>query len=126
MVFGKVVHVAVDAVLVSAVLAGIKRSSGLSLVTSNIENQDLRKAVDKFLDVGEWVVDQELIRESCGKLGVIAGNNCDNNDHNAKSKKRSAKKILCIMRNSVPMYTADLKIVFLGFEGWIYIEYMSV
>ncbi|CAG8675677.1 16763_t:CDS:2 [Acaulospora morrowiae] len=58
MVFGKVVHVAVDAVLVSAVLAGIKRSSGLSLVTSNIENQDLRKAVDKFLDVGEWVVDQ--------------------------------------------------------------------
>ncbi|CAI2171881.1 16086_t:CDS:2 [Funneliformis geosporum] len=57
----KIVHFAADAVLVSAVLAGIKRSTGLSVATNNIENQELRKAVNKFLNVGEWVVDQSIL-----------------------------------------------------------------
>ncbi|CAG8436346.1 1471_t:CDS:2 [Funneliformis caledonium] len=57
----KIVHFAADAVLVSAVLAGIKRSTGLSVATNNIENQEIRKAVDKFLNVGEWVFDQSIL-----------------------------------------------------------------
>ncbi|RHZ75404.1 hypothetical protein Glove_214g28 [Diversispora epigaea] len=61
MALGKIVHIAVDAVLVSAVLAGIKRSTGLSIATTNFENQEFRKAVDKFLNVGEWVVDQSIL-----------------------------------------------------------------
>ncbi|KAF9388611.1 hypothetical protein CPC16_006413 [Podila verticillata] len=46
----KIVHYAADAVLVSAVLAGIKRST--------IESNDVRGYVDQYLSVGEWVVDQ--------------------------------------------------------------------
>jgi len=61
MVLGKIVHLAADAVLVSAVLAGIKRSTGLSVATNKIENQELKSAVVKFLNVGEWVVDQSIL-----------------------------------------------------------------
>ncbi|CAG8682547.1 3807_t:CDS:2 [Dentiscutata erythropus] len=57
---GKLVHYAADAVLVSAVLAGIKRSTGLTLATHRIENDEVRNAVNKFLGVGEWVVDQSI------------------------------------------------------------------
>ncbi|KAF9975560.1 hypothetical protein BGZ73_000772 [Actinomortierella ambigua] len=58
---GKVVHYAADAILVSAVLAGIKRSTGLTVNSNKIENSDVRDAVDKFLGVGEWVVDQSIL-----------------------------------------------------------------
>ncbi|KAG0234046.1 hypothetical protein BGW42_006912 [Actinomortierella wolfii] len=58
---GKVVHYAADAILVSAVLAGIKRSTGLTVASNKIENNDVRNAVDKFLNVGEWVVDQSIL-----------------------------------------------------------------
>ncbi|KAG0237592.1 hypothetical protein B0O80DRAFT_439069 [Mortierella sp. GBAus27b] len=54
----KLVHYAADAVLVSAVLAGIKRSTGLSVATQKIESEDVRSYVNKYLGVGEWVVDQ--------------------------------------------------------------------
>ncbi|KAF9175841.1 hypothetical protein BGX21_003918 [Mortierella sp. AD011] len=54
----KIVHYAADAVLVSAVLAGIKRSTGLSVATHKIESDDVRVYVDKYLTIGEWVVDQ--------------------------------------------------------------------
>ncbi|KAF9338230.1 hypothetical protein BGZ93_003812 [Podila epicladia] len=54
----KIVHYAADAVLVSAVLAGIKRSTGLSVATHKIESNDVRGYVDQYLSVGEWVVDQ--------------------------------------------------------------------
>ncbi|KAF9430713.1 hypothetical protein BGZ94_004704 [Podila epigama] len=54
----KFVHYAADAVLVSAVLAGIKRSTGLSVATQKIESNDVRGYVEKYLSVGEWVVDQ--------------------------------------------------------------------
>ncbi|KAG0259036.1 hypothetical protein DFQ27_004329 [Actinomortierella ambigua] len=58
---GKVVHYAADAILVSAVLAGIKRSTGLTVASNKIDNSDVRDAVDKFLGVGEWVVDQSIL-----------------------------------------------------------------
>ncbi|KAG9323339.1 hypothetical protein KVV02_004547 [Mortierella alpina] len=69
----KIVHYAADAVLVSAVLAGIKRSTYstytsnllasllnimLSVATNKIESEDVRSYVEKYLTVGEWVVDQ--------------------------------------------------------------------
>ncbi|CAG8717362.1 6260_t:CDS:2, partial [Scutellospora calospora] len=40
---GRLVHYAADAVLVSAVLAGIKRSTGLTIATNRIENEEVRK-----------------------------------------------------------------------------------
>ncbi|CAG8577904.1 9571_t:CDS:2 [Paraglomus brasilianum] len=60
MALGRLLHVTVDAVLVSAVLAGIKRSTGLGLASEKIESKDLRDAVDKYLNVGEWVVDKSI------------------------------------------------------------------
>ncbi|KAF9282490.1 hypothetical protein BKA57DRAFT_505905 [Linnemannia elongata] len=55
---GKLAHYAADAVLVSAVIAGIKRSTGLSVATEKIESSDVRGYVEKYLSVGEVVIDQ--------------------------------------------------------------------
>ncbi|KAK3832633.1 MAG: hypothetical protein JOS17DRAFT_742308 [Linnemannia elongata] len=55
---GKLAHYAADAILVSAVIAGIKRSTGLSVATEKIESSDVRSYVEKYLSVGEVVIDQ--------------------------------------------------------------------
>ncbi|CAI7664531.1 unnamed protein product [Penicillium bialowiezense] len=59
--FGRLTHYAFDAVLFSAFLAGVKRSTGLTLNSDNItENKDVKKWVDSYLGVGEWVMDQSV------------------------------------------------------------------
>ncbi|KAK7205840.1 hypothetical protein BZA70DRAFT_277181 [Myxozyma melibiosi] len=57
---GRLVHYSVDLVLLSAVLAGVKRSTGLMFKTESIESKDVRDAVTKYLDVGEWVLDTSV------------------------------------------------------------------
>ncbi|CAO3630683.1 unnamed protein product [Cunninghamella blakesleeana] len=57
---GKIVHFSVDAVLVSTVLAGIKRNTGLEPKLSTIESEDVRSYVQKYLNVGDWVLDNSL------------------------------------------------------------------
>ncbi|RVD86168.1 uncharacterized protein DFL_004458 [Arthrobotrys flagrans] len=57
---GKIIHLGVDAVIVSAFLAGVKRSTGLSFKTERIESKDMRGMVTKYLDIGEWVMDQSI------------------------------------------------------------------
>ncbi|KAH7353972.1 duf1748 domain-containing protein [Plectosphaerella cucumerina] len=61
---GRLTHYAVDAVLISTVLAGMKRSTGLtpSFKTDRAsgENKDMNKWIDKYLGVGEWVMDQSV------------------------------------------------------------------
>ncbi|KAI5855864.1 hypothetical protein BZA05DRAFT_389900 [Tricharina praecox] len=59
---GKIAHYGFDAILISAFLAGVKRSTGLSLSikTEKIESKEVRSAVDKYLNVGEWVMDQSI------------------------------------------------------------------
>ncbi|GAA5802417.1 hypothetical protein EDC94DRAFT_623609 [Helicostylum pulchrum] len=59
--WGRLFHFTADAVLISAVLAGIKRNSGLQPATSQIENEDVRKYVNKYLGIGEWVVDSSVV-----------------------------------------------------------------
>ncbi|KAK9454880.1 hypothetical protein V1511DRAFT_501235 [Dipodascopsis uninucleata] len=54
---GKIFHISFDLVLVSALLAGVKRSTGLEFKTETIESSDFRTAVTRYLDVGEWVLD---------------------------------------------------------------------
>ncbi|KAK9472548.1 DUF1748-domain-containing protein [Dipodascopsis tothii] len=54
---GKIVHYGVDLMLVSAVLAGVKRSTGLQFKADSIESTDVRTAVVRYLDVGEWLLD---------------------------------------------------------------------
>ncbi|KAJ6137929.1 hypothetical protein N7471_004415 [Penicillium samsonianum] len=61
--FGRLTHYAFDAVLFSAFLAGVKRSTGLtpSLNSDKIsENKDIKKWVDSYLGVGEWMMDQSV------------------------------------------------------------------
>ncbi|RKP06127.1 hypothetical protein THASP1DRAFT_18871 [Thamnocephalis sphaerospora] len=57
---GRIVHYAVDAVLVSATLAGIRRSTGISFNTEEIKSEDMRKYTQKYLDLGEFIVDQSV------------------------------------------------------------------
>ncbi|KAG0239209.1 hypothetical protein B0O80DRAFT_461316 [Mortierella sp. GBAus27b] len=64
---GKLFHYATDAILISVILAGIKRSTGLTVASNRIESQDVRSAVDKYLGIGEWVLDQGIIFLSSSK-----------------------------------------------------------
>ncbi|KAI0126734.1 hypothetical protein BJ170DRAFT_416841 [Xylariales sp. AK1849] len=57
---GRLTHYAVDAVLISTILAGMRRSTGLtpSFQTEKIgDNKEVSKWVEKYLSVGEWVMD---------------------------------------------------------------------
>ncbi|KIJ52611.1 hypothetical protein M422DRAFT_26184 [Sphaerobolus stellatus SS14] len=58
MVLGRLVHYAVDAVLLSTVIAGVRRSSGFTVDTpSLLTDPTVRSVADKFLSVGETVFD---------------------------------------------------------------------
>ncbi|KAJ5774220.1 hypothetical protein N7457_009116 [Penicillium paradoxum] len=60
---GRLTHYAFDAVLFSAFLAGVKRSTGLTPSVNSdkiTENKDVKKWVDNYLGVGEWVMDQSV------------------------------------------------------------------
>jgi len=57
MVLGRVVHYTFDAVLLSTVVAGVRRSSGFTPETSSISDPTLRSVADRFLGVGETIFD---------------------------------------------------------------------
>jgi hypothetical protein len=60
MVLGRLTHYAFDAVLISAFLAGMKRSTGLtpSLKKDSItSNKEVNSWIEKYLGIGEWVMD---------------------------------------------------------------------
>ncbi|GAA5854373.1 hypothetical protein JCM8547_001798 [Rhodosporidiobolus lusitaniae] len=59
--FGRLIHLAVDALLISAFLAGIKRSTGLGPALSRIANKDLRQLGATYLELGEWVMDLSIV-----------------------------------------------------------------
>lgn len=63
MVLGRLTHYAFDAVLFSAFLAGVKRSTGLtpSFQSDKIaESKELKSWVEKYLGMGEWIMDQSV------------------------------------------------------------------
>ncbi|EPQ65910.1 Bgt-2086, partial [Blumeria graminis f. sp. tritici] len=62
---GKLTHYAFDAVLISTILAGVKRSTGLTLNPSLKKDtfstsSDMSGWIEKYLGVGEWVMDQSV------------------------------------------------------------------
>ncbi|KAL1931917.1 hypothetical protein VTP01DRAFT_8973 [Rhizomucor pusillus] len=59
--WGKLFHFTADAVLISTVLAGIKRNTGLQPALSQIENEDVRKYLQQYLNVGEWMLDNTVV-----------------------------------------------------------------
>ncbi|KAK5006736.1 hypothetical protein LTR28_006138, partial [Elasticomyces elasticus] len=58
---GRLTHYAFDAVLISAFLAGVKRSTGLTLRQDRLADSDsVRKWFDNYLWLGELVMDQSV------------------------------------------------------------------
>ncbi|KAF8942974.1 hypothetical protein BGZ47_005941 [Haplosporangium gracile] len=92
--FGKLFHYAADAILISAVLAGIKRSTGLTVASSKIESKDVRSAVDQYLGIGEWVVDQGIMFMSNSKYFHKRRNSNSNSDMNELSSNQERRKLL--------------------------------
>jgi len=58
---GKLVHLGFDALLISAFLAGIKRSTGLTLKLSTVPNKDVRQLLSSYLEFGEYVFDFAVV-----------------------------------------------------------------
>jgi len=54
---GKVVHYSFDAILISTIVAGIRRSTGLTLRPNAVDSPDMQSYVRRYLEVGEWVLD---------------------------------------------------------------------
>ncbi|KAF9517022.1 hypothetical protein BS47DRAFT_1340347 [Hydnum rufescens UP504] len=54
---GRLVHYTFDAVLVSTVVAGVRRSSGFEPQTALIPEATVRSVAESFLGVGETVFD---------------------------------------------------------------------
>ncbi|ORY56547.1 hypothetical protein BCR35DRAFT_309794 [Leucosporidium creatinivorum] len=59
--FGRLFHLTFDALLISAVLAGIKRSTGLSPAVGKLKNKDLKQLAVTYLELGEWVCDLSIV-----------------------------------------------------------------
>ncbi|ORZ01153.1 DUF1748-domain-containing protein [Syncephalastrum racemosum] len=59
--WSKLLHLTVDAVLVSAVLAGVKRNTGLQPAVSKVQNKEIRGYLEKYLDMGEWLLDTTIL-----------------------------------------------------------------
>lgn len=53
MVLGKIAHYAIDAILLSTVVAGVKRSTGFTLDTEVISNPTVRSWTERYLGFGE-------------------------------------------------------------------------
>ncbi|KAF2814685.1 DUF1748-domain-containing protein [Mytilinidion resinicola] len=61
MVLGRLTHYAFDAIMISAFLAGVKRSTGLTIKSETIsESPSIKKWIDNYLWAGEWVMDQSV------------------------------------------------------------------
>ncbi|THH12326.1 hypothetical protein EW145_g87 [Phellinidium pouzarii] len=58
---GKLVHLGFDAVLISAFLAGIKRSTGLTPALAQVPNKDIRQLLRSYLEMGEYVFDFAVV-----------------------------------------------------------------
>ncbi|KIY63531.1 DUF1748-domain-containing protein [Cylindrobasidium torrendii FP15055 ss-10] len=56
-IIGRLVHYSFDAVLLSTIFAGIRRSSGFAPDTSLIEDSTFRGVAEKFLGAGETIFD---------------------------------------------------------------------
>ncbi|WVO16256.1 hypothetical protein L204_103930 [Cryptococcus depauperatus] len=53
--FGRIGHILFDLVAISAVLAGVKKSTGYSVRTSIFTDTAIRSFLDSYLSVGETV-----------------------------------------------------------------------
>ncbi|KAI0922031.1 hypothetical protein AcW1_004148 [Taiwanofungus camphoratus] len=59
--FGTLVHLGFDALLLSAFLAGIRRTTGLAPRLSDVPNKDVRQILRSYLEFGEYVFDFAVV-----------------------------------------------------------------
>jgi len=52
---GRMLHIFVDAMLISVVLSGIKRNTGLTLAVSRFKQSRTPPVLSAYLEAGEWV-----------------------------------------------------------------------
>jgi hypothetical protein len=57
MVLGRLAHYAFDAILLSTVAAGVKRTTGFVPDTESISNPTIRSFTERYLGLGETVFD---------------------------------------------------------------------
>ncbi|KXN86322.1 hypothetical protein AN958_10184 [Leucoagaricus sp. SymC.cos] len=55
------VHLGIDAMLLSAFLAGIKRTTGLTPALSQVPNKDIRQLLRSYLEFGEYIFDFAIV-----------------------------------------------------------------
>ncbi|KAH9894149.1 DUF1748-domain-containing protein [Cubamyces lactineus] len=58
---GTLIHWGIDAVLLSAFLAGIRRTTGLTPKLSDVPNKDVRQLLRSYLEFGEYVFDFAVV-----------------------------------------------------------------
>jgi len=58
---GKLMHYAFDAVLISAFLAGVRRSTGLTPALALVPNKDIRQLLRSYLELGEYSFDFAVV-----------------------------------------------------------------
>lgn len=56
-ILGKLLHYSFDAVLLSTIIAGVRRSTGLTLRPGAVDNPDAKSYIRKYLEMGEWMLD---------------------------------------------------------------------
>ncbi|KAB5594020.1 hypothetical protein CTheo_2489 [Ceratobasidium theobromae] len=59
--FGKLIRLGIDAVIISAFLAGVQRSTGLTPAIGRIKNKDLRNVLKSYLEFGEYTFDFAVV-----------------------------------------------------------------
>ncbi|KAF9008849.1 DUF1748-domain-containing protein [Cyathus striatus] len=58
---GTLIHWGFDALLISAFLAGIKRTTGLTPALHRVANKDIRQLLRSYLETGEYVFDFAVV-----------------------------------------------------------------
>ncbi|KAG7096621.1 hypothetical protein E1B28_004038 [Marasmius oreades] len=58
---GKLVHLGFDALLISAFLAGVKRTTGLTPALTRVPNKDIRQLLRTYLEFGEYAFDLAVV-----------------------------------------------------------------
>ncbi|KAF9224336.1 DUF1748-domain-containing protein, partial [Gyrodon lividus] len=59
--FGRLFHLGFDALVISAFLAGVRRSTGLTPALSQVPNKDVRQLLRSYLEFGEYVFDFAVV-----------------------------------------------------------------
>ncbi|KAF9030302.1 DUF1748-domain-containing protein [Hymenopellis radicata] len=59
--FGKLVHLGIDAIIISAFLAGVKRTTGLTPALGQVPNKDIRQLLRSYLEFGEYAFDFAVV-----------------------------------------------------------------